>query len=60
MARKKRHKPSPGLVAALERLTQPQLHALHRIAKDPNKGVRVFFTNAHNMITLRNATNAKR
>ena len=53
--RKSRRVPSvdPDLDAALSRLTPIQLRALHRIAKDPRKGVRPFFLDARAMIALR-------
>ena len=39
----------------LDRLDPKYLHILYRIAKDPRKGITLFFTNPHNMIALRNA-----
>lgn len=50
---------SPALEKALSRLSERHLQALHRIAKDKEKGLRPFFTDARNMIALRKAVEKK-
>ena len=55
--RKAKRKPpaQPHLLAALARLTPAQLRGAHRIAKDPTRGLRPFFTAPYAMIALRTA-----
>ena len=54
--RRKKPKPfDPQLVQALNKLAPEQLRAAHKIAKDPQRGLTPFFTNAYAMIALRNA-----
>lgn len=57
MTRRKKHQPpkQEALSAALSRLSPPQLKALHRIAKLPNRGCKPFFTPAYAMVALRSA-----
>lgn len=47
------------LQETLTGLSKAQLVVLHRIAKDPHKGLRPFFTNPHHMIALRRAMEDK-
>lgn len=55
MPRKRKPEPAPDadLLAALDRLTPAQIIALHRVAKDPGRGVRPFFRHPRAMIALR-------
>lgn len=56
MTRRKHRPPAQTqILAALSRLSPSQLKVLHRIAKDPERGLRPFFTDAYAMIALRNA-----
>lgn len=50
---------SDHLKETLTGLSKTHLLVLHRIAKDPKKGVRPFFANPHNMIALRQAMEEK-
>ena len=54
---RRKHKPpkQTQLLATLNKLSPAQLIAAHRIAKDPKRGLRPFFTNAYAMIALRTA-----
>ena len=47
------------LQETLTGLSKAQLVALHRIAKDPHKGLRPFFANPHHMSALRRAMEDK-
>lgn len=49
----------PSLKETLMGLSKAQLVALHRIAKDPHKGLRPFFVDPRNMIALRRAMEDK-
>jgi len=51
--RKPEPAPDADLLAALDRLTPAQIIALHRVAKDPGRGVRPFFRHPRAMIALR-------
>lgn len=55
MAKKQTPPPMPELQAAVLRLTPAQREAVHRLAKDPKRGLRPFFCNPHAMILLRNS-----
>lgn len=50
---------SDRLKETLMGLSKTHLLALHRIAKDPKKGVRPFFVDPYNMIALRRAMEEK-
>jgi uncharacterized membrane protein YdbT with pleckstrin-like domain len=54
---RRKHKPpeQTQLLAVLDRMTPAQLTAAYRIAKDPKRGLRPFFTDAYAMIALRTA-----